>query len=405
VTGTAVIRAPALDALRGIAILAMVLVALQPSGALPAWMYHAQTPPPTHDVVPALDGLTWPDVVFPAFLFALGAAIPFALGRRLDGGEPKWKVATSVVVRGALLLFFAVFRQHFDASVSPIEPVWLRHAFALAGFLALFGVFTRLPVSWPAPARLAVRVSSWATVALMFVLVRFPDGSGASLVRADYILKALAHAAVLGSLVWLVTRHHLMPRLATLAAVAAFRMAAWRGGWASDLWNLTPFEAPMQIGFVVYLCAVIPGTIIGDAMLGRARLVPTLVGWGAAWLILGVALAILDEGLNKTEGSLSWFFTTTGLSIAILLVLVMLMDVWHRRWKMGLFVDNGQNPMIGYVANGMLLLPLMDLTGVKAWLEAITASPALGLMRAVILTVLIAFVVRFFTRRRLLWRT
>jgi uncharacterized membrane protein len=43
-------RSHALDALRGLAILAMLLSSEMPFGAnaLPSWMYHAQVPPPTH---------------------------------------------------------------------------------------------------------------------------------------------------------------------------------------------------------------------------------------------------------------------------------------------------------------------------------------------------------------------
>lgn len=60
-------RAYALDALRGYAILTMVLSATIAGSILPAWMYHAQTPPPDHVFDPNIAGLTWVDLVFPFF--------------------------------------------------------------------------------------------------------------------------------------------------------------------------------------------------------------------------------------------------------------------------------------------------------------------------------------------------
>ena len=48
-------RAYSIDALRGYAILTMVLSATIVYGILPAWMYHAQEPPPTHTYHPELD--------------------------------------------------------------------------------------------------------------------------------------------------------------------------------------------------------------------------------------------------------------------------------------------------------------------------------------------------------------
>src|SRR5262249_4599547 len=49
-------------------------------------------------------GWTPTDVVFPAFVFILGAAIPLALGRRLARGDSRARIARHVVQRAALIL-------------------------------------------------------------------------------------------------------------------------------------------------------------------------------------------------------------------------------------------------------------------------------------------------------------
>ena len=53
-------RAYALDALRGLAILGMLLSGQLPFGefSLPSWMYHAQVPPPDHVWNGNLPGIT-----------------------------------------------------------------------------------------------------------------------------------------------------------------------------------------------------------------------------------------------------------------------------------------------------------------------------------------------------------
>lgn len=58
-------RALALDALRGYAIITMVLSATIVTHVLPGWMSHAQTPPPDHVFNPLLPVITWVDLVFP----------------------------------------------------------------------------------------------------------------------------------------------------------------------------------------------------------------------------------------------------------------------------------------------------------------------------------------------------
>ena len=55
-------RAYSLDALRGYAILTMILSATIAFGILPGWMYHAQVPPPDHHFDPTVYGITWVDL-------------------------------------------------------------------------------------------------------------------------------------------------------------------------------------------------------------------------------------------------------------------------------------------------------------------------------------------------------
>ena len=63
-------RANSLDALRGYAIITMVLASTIFSYVLPAWMSHIQTPPPNHVFRPDIPGISWVDLVFPFFLFS-----------------------------------------------------------------------------------------------------------------------------------------------------------------------------------------------------------------------------------------------------------------------------------------------------------------------------------------------
>ena len=98
-------RALALDALRGYAIITMVLSATIVTHVLPGWMSHAQTPP-DHVFNPLLPGITWVDLVFPFFLFAMGAAFPFSIKKRAEKGDSKLKLVYYSIPNG---LFFGDF--------------------------------------------------------------------------------------------------------------------------------------------------------------------------------------------------------------------------------------------------------------------------------------------------------
>ena len=102
-------RIASIDLLRGIAIIGMILSAnISFNSGLPAWMFHAQTPPPTYAFNPDIPGITWVDLVFPFFLFSMGAAFPLAMKKRLDSGTSRWAMTGSLVKRWIILTLFAL---------------------------------------------------------------------------------------------------------------------------------------------------------------------------------------------------------------------------------------------------------------------------------------------------------
>lgn len=136
-----------LDALRGFAILLMVLSGVIARGILPDWMYHAQLPPPDHQFNPNLAGFTWVDWVFPLFLFAMGAAFPMALKRYVSTPKLGFK---RISIRYFQLTAFAILLQHvrpgsLDSTLSN-TAFW----FSLLGFLGLMMMFTQWPKSFHA---------------------------------------------------------------------------------------------------------------------------------------------------------------------------------------------------------------------------------------------------------------
>ena len=94
-------RITSIDALRGLVMFTMIYVndlAGVSNKIVPGWMKHFR----------GKDGMTFVDLVFPAFLFIVGMSIPFALGSRLSKGEPLWKITLHVIARTLSLLFVGV---------------------------------------------------------------------------------------------------------------------------------------------------------------------------------------------------------------------------------------------------------------------------------------------------------
>lgn len=280
-------RAYALDALRGIAILMMVLSSLEP-GTLPSFMHHAQVPPPKFIFDPNLPGVTWVDMVFPFFLFSLGAAIPFALGKRIGKGAGWPVVLKSAVLRALLLGLFAIYIEHIRIW-SMVGPGYRNIAIGFAGFLIPFAVLTRLPSSWKPGVRTAVKAAGWVAAIALLRLTVYKDAyaTGFSINRSDCIIMIMADVALYTTIVYYLTRNNLLMRLGSLGILMASKLGHTVPGWVSSFYANFPIPyvdgwkfvgAPglailhtinqfYAFGTCHYLFITIFGTIIGDMIL------------------------------------------------------------------------------------------------------------------------------------------
>ena len=259
-------RALGLDALRGLAILMMFLSGLVPfyTNTLPAWMYHGQIPPPLHQFNPNLPGITWVDLVFPFFVFSMGAAIPLALNRRLEKGVNLKTIFIQIAERGLLLAGFAIFIQHVKPYVLNPAPDVFTWLTALLGFVLLFPVLYKYPVTFNKKYKTIIKLIGFLFIGLLLFLLKYNNGSGFLLTRSDIIILVLANVSFFGSIIWVFTRKNILLRLSVLLFLLAFRLGHTEIGWIKTVWDFTPFPWLYTFYYLQYLFVLIPGTIIGD---------------------------------------------------------------------------------------------------------------------------------------------
>ncbi len=258
-------RSYALDALRGYAIVTMVLSGSIVFGILPGWMYHAQTPPPSNIFNPDVPGITWVDLVFPFFLFAMGAAFPFSIGKRLTEGINKFKILLDTTKRALQLVFFAIFIQHFYPWVlsSPQDVrAWL---LSLSCFALLFPMFMRMPFEAPKWVHSGIKVGAYS---IAFLLLYFVDYAGDRQFDPHFsniIILVLANMAFFGTVIYIFTAHSKLLRLAILPFVMAIFLAKdIEGSFAKVIFMWTPLAWMYKFVFLKYLFIVLPGSIAGE---------------------------------------------------------------------------------------------------------------------------------------------
>ena len=422
-------RVQSIDCLRGITIFGMILCAAISFGAgLPAWMFHCQVPPPDYAFQPDVRGITWVDLVFPFFIFSLGAAIPFSLGRKLDKGASLLSVSLGIVRRWAILVAFGLALGHSDAlAKSPLAPEslsWVR--FAL--WAMLFAALVQTKHKW-------INIAGWVLTAGSFLLLHYCFSLPLALAQNDCIIILLSTVALLGGFIWLLTRNSRRLRLVIWLLVIVTKIIGW--DWAmylvialpatvvGDLLREPVSGAPKHYALCAWIAlAAVPlqlwglftrnvwldliiTLVLAAAFLWltfRFREQTTQIGWmGFALLLVGIAVDPLDGGIAKDYCNLSYLFVGGGLAS---LVLYFLLWVESRRNLSCNLTMTGRNPMIAYTIAWTVVTPLLYAVGLLGLIDsACVGNPLMGALRGIVVTLAAMALTCLCTRFKIYWKS
>lgn len=453
-------RIATIDILRGITIFAMILCAnIGYYSELPAWMFHCQTPPPTYAFNPDVPGITWVDLVFPFFLFTMGAAFPLAMRKRLEKGAGRWEITGSLFRRWLTLTIFAIVLGNAYMTGQSTKPQWMVQIFNILLWGVMFMSLVRIPDE--KKGRLVNNAGMFLLVVMAYIRTDF-FGVALSRWNSDIIIMILANIAIWGGLLWMFTKDSLRLRwlvimfIAGIKAVSSYAPKALE--WVPQMGCIGWF---FNWAFLQYLVIALAGSIVGDMLLAQSRsgkeviidkyhiaggiiaLIAALVQlWGlftrnvlADFIIsavMGIAFFVLtfrrrnvmtdigyigfilmligiifdpiDGGITKDHCNLSYLFTTSGMTALTGAFILALEFKWQIKGR-GLS-GCGQNPMLAYTVTNFLTGPVLALCGVLAWIdETSLGSPFWGIFRGLFITLLMVAVTCFFTKKKLFWRS
>lgn len=454
-----------LDALRGYAIFTMVLSGtVAHGGVLPGWMYHAQVPPPLHQFNPELPGITWVDLVFPFFIFCMGAAIPIACRKYAETSNHRAVIGTAFR-RFLLLALFALTLEHFKFARISSQPTTSTYLFSIIGFLLLMIAFSR----WSSfSKRIESSINYVGVAAILIALWQLPlnDGAGFLLAKSDIIILVLANMALFGTLLWWFTRNNPLLRIGVLPFVMAIFLASKiEGSWNAWLFQLTPEPLIYKFYFLKYFFILVPGTIAGEWLLqygdlsrkqvaqSQPRIVILLmlvlivtnvsllytrelvwnlvasvvlifivqqfiqkekaslpllyrfVQAGAYCLLLGLSFEAYEGGIKKDVSTYSYYFVTSGLAFFAYAVVALMAEWAGTAYIHRFFLWCGKNPMMAYVTGGLLLGPVLKLTGLYDYWAAMNTNAWIGFLKGFLFTMIACSITIPFTKRGIIWKS
>ncbi len=278
------------------------------------------------------EGFHFIDLIFPLFLFLIGAAIPYSLGKRLAHGDSLPKIYGHIVLRVAVLVVLGMMVNGNLLSYHPpeFELTYSVLQMLALGYLVASILFLNLGTRGRIAATAAMLVGYWA-------LLAFVPGPG-------HEIGKFAPGCNVGD--WITER----------------LVGKWRGQQVGWVVGILGHASTAMLG-------VLAGQLLRSGLSGGRKVL-----WLAAWGILSLAAGLFWSGwvadlwphvtlfgVNWTEWRV-WFpiiknrWTSSyvlyagGWSLLLLAAFYLVIDVWQwRRWAFP-FVVIGSNSIFAYMS-------------------------------------------------------
>jgi heparan-alpha-glucosaminide N-acetyltransferase len=379
-------RITSIDALRGLVMFTMIYVndlAGVSSSIVPGWMkhYHGKS------------GMTFVDLVFPAFLFIVGMSIPFALGARLAKGEPLWRTLLHIAARTLSLLFIGILMVN-DTPDSE-QMGWSGSLWSTLMFLAAIFAFCSItpPAATENPKKrqhlfrtISTVLRLLGLVSLVILAFAFRGREGHRIISLSPfsihtswygILGLIGWAYLVGAIVYLAFRDNRTALLGCAVLLLCLYPADRKGAF-HDFWLaryvgigevLGSHPSITVAGILLATILITPGTM---GVWSRTRFTLLFIGGFSAGAFLLNGL----YGISKNNATPSWCLWACAITAALWLVLYFVSDVRPVRFVARPLAIAGQNVLLAYLISEMLPSAL-ELFNLDEWYGSL-AAPGLA---------------------------
>jgi predicted acyltransferase len=384
-------RITSIDAMRGFVMFAMICVndityrQAEGQESIPHWLRHYEK---------SASGMTFVDVVFPAFLFLVGMSIPFAIGSRIKKGVPVWKILIDIVVRTLSLLMIGVFMVNDTSGAKTMgwpDSLWstLMYISAILAFCSFAPKKGSDARRWNVAAIVFLSLRIVGFIGLVALALLFRGAAGRRMVTLwpfsihtawFGILGLIGWAYLMAALVYLIFRDHRTALLGCAVLLICLYPATHGGKF--DHWWLAGHVA---IGTMLGTQGAI--AVFGVLLATILRTADTAAVWSRVrftlLLILGLCIgAVLlkfnkrEWGINKIKATPAWALWSSAITAGVWLVFYFVCDVSPVRWLARPFAIAGQNVLLAYLLYN-LMNPAIWMLGKYAWYEHL-AEPDLA---------------------------
>jgi predicted acyltransferase len=380
-------RIASIDVFRGLTILLMIFVNdVVGVSNIPFWLKHAPEGSP---------GMTFVDIVFPAFLFIVGLSIPFAMAQR-QKKHPEKSLWLHILTRTAGLIVLGLLMLN-GPHVSSMNSSWWNVLMYLGAILFW--------TAWPQRDKNSVwqQVLKWLGLAILIALLiiyRRNSINGDRWIITGWwgILGEIGFAYFCVTVLYFLLKDkpvlfYIVPFLSVLLYIAD------RSGQLDFLGQIKTILYPGS-HFGSHVLLAYSGLICGqwlydlrkdnNRILIRNMAVFTLLLAISAYLLYGL------YGIDKIAATPSWALYSASICVLIFLLIYWLMDIRNYRKAYDFFRPIAVNPLLAYLLHVMFIY-VFKLIGIAEFYGEL-GNGLLGIVRSIAYTAFIYVLTYFLTK-------
>lgn len=329
--------------MRGITLILMLFVNDLYMPGVPSWLGHMQAD---------FDGMGLADWVFPGFLFMVGMAIPFSIGKRLSSGEDNYAVSRHIAIRTVSLLIIGVLMLN-TGRVEPVLTGFSRDLWALLMYIGVFFTWNDYKDNGKNYLTIiSLRLMGMAV--LTFLVFKFrsgePENDGSLITGWWGILGLIGWGYLVAAFTYLFVRDNI---LNTAVAFLFFL-----GLNILTKLNLLTWIDPVRPVFGVILEGNVPMIVLSGVLItlilkkysGNVTKMLTIITHCG---VISIAAGFVIRHwiiISKIQATPSWGLICNGISMILFVILYYIIDVLGKSGWTSFIRPAGENSLTTYLA-------------------------------------------------------
>lgn len=387
-------RIVSIDIFRGLTMAVMIFVnELSGVRGLPWWTYHAPA---------RVDVMTYVDMVFPFFLFAVGMSMPLSVARRLERSRSLIGLWVHVFTRSVALIVLGTIL----ANAEKADPARMGIRGSTWGLLALLCAMLYLNVYGKSErvrvySRVLRVLGFVGVIALLLIFRRTTAGGHVGWLDESYpeILGLIGYSYFASAILYIPTRRwRWAPAIwfALLVALCAFSTAKW---------IMFPRRLPLYVwpfSNGAMCCLILAGVVTTTIFLNPGKRLTaqqrTYLALGFSAVALTAGRILTPLGISKIRATPTWTLYCVGAAVLMFTLLYWICDV--KQWQRWAFFVRpaGSNTLLTYLLPDLWFF----VTGVVGftWLDKHFNLGWVGVTRTVVFTMLILAIAAALTKAK-----